>query len=284
MLFLFLAHCFTAHYLTFDVYGTLLNTSTIPETIRQIAIENQIDPIEAANMFESYQDLVIYGEGYADFDEKLRKALMWTDIFMNANVFEKSFDKLLNTYYNLKPFPEVINTLKEMKRRNYILVIMSNSVKSIMNINQHALEDLFDVVLLAQDSKAYKPNLQFFKYVHEKLDFDHNNHTHIAQGYWSDIMPANQMNWTNKIWVNREHSKFSSKYPCNMVYNLTETLQYLPELTDGAGTPFVKSWKMIVVCVAAVILIVSIIVVVIIVRKKKKDEDMISVTSLLMTQ
>ena len=163
-----------------------------------------------------------------------------------------------------------------------------------MDVNQHALGDLFNISLLAQDAKAFKPDLKFFQYVHDKLKFDKNNHTHIAQGYWSDIVPAIQMNWENRVWVNRKNHKYVDKFPCNVVTNLTEALEYLPPLPDpGADddddqdsnntTPFVKSWKMIVVCVSAAVLVAVIITVIVLCRNKKNKANIASNSALLMT-
>ena len=288
----FLCLSLSKHYVTFDVYGTLLNISYISDVIMQIATENEIDPFVASAQFDECEDMMVYGENYTDFNEKLRSALMWTDIYLNVDVFEKSYDRIIQAYHDLKPFPEVIDALEEMQRRNYTIVIMSNSVHSLMDVNQHALGDLFNITLLAQDAKAFKPDLKFFQYVHDKLNFDKNNHTHIAQGYWSDIMPAMQMNWPNRIWVNRANHKYVDKYPCNVVYNLTQALDYLPPIPytedesdddEGDTTPFVKSWKMIAVCVSAAVLIVAVIVTIILCRNKRKKSNLTSNSALLVT-
>ncbi|NSA20509.1 FMN phosphatase YigB (HAD superfamily) [Clostridium saccharobutylicum] len=44
---------------------------------------------------------------------------------------------------------------------------MSNSVHDIMDYHLDALGNVFDYVFLAEDICAYKPNLEFFKYVEE---------------------------------------------------------------------------------------------------------------------
>ena len=291
LLSLFISLSLSKHYVTFDVYGTLLNISYISDVIMQIAQENNIDPIAASAQFDECEDMMVYGEDYTDFNEKLRSALMWTDIYLNVDVFEKSYDRIIQAYHDLKPFPEVLDALREMKRRNYTIVIMSNSVHALMDVNEHALGDLFNISLLAQDAKAFKPDLKFFRYVHDKLNFNKHNHTHIAQGYWSDIVPAIQMNWQNRIWVNRKDHKYVDKFPCKVVTNLTAALDYLPPLPDpGADdedepteTPFVKSWKMIVVCVSAAVLIVIIVVAIVLCRNKKKKANITSNSALLMT-
>ncbi|OHT13997.1 HAD superfamily hydrolase [Tritrichomonas foetus] len=234
--FLFLFASSKKTYLTFDVYGTLLNISTVEIEVRKMAEECNVDPFDAYSTYKNYADIVCYGEDYSDFDETLRKALFWTDLKLKTNnsCFVNNSERLINVFKNFKPFPETLATLQEMKNRGYEIYIMSNSANIVMDENRKALGDLFgDHVFLAQYAKAYKPQLQFFQYVHEKLDFDHNNHTHIAQGFWSDIMPASLMKWENKIWVNRKHTLPSSKFePFIEVSTLDQALEYLPPVEN----------------------------------------------------
>ncbi|OHT03035.1 haloacid dehalogenase [Tritrichomonas foetus] len=204
----------------------------------------------------------------------------------NNSCFLNGFDRLIEVYKNFKPFPEVLSTLQEMKNRGYEIVIMSNSENAVMDYNRKALGDLFgDNVLLAQQSKAYKPQLKFFRYVHEKLNFDKNNHTHIAQGYWSDIMPAKLMNWETKIWVNREGTLSSPKFePCVVVSTLDQALEYLPpvENTDDDEKDFFKSWQFYAICGGAgLVIVVAVVAVVCIKRRKRTHSEYISMDSKL---
>ena len=73
---LFLSLSLSRHYVTFDVYGTLLNISYISDVIMQIAKENGIDPQIASATFDECEDMMVYGENYTNFNEKLRSALM----------------------------------------------------------------------------------------------------------------------------------------------------------------------------------------------------------------
>ncbi|KAH0789117.1 HAD family hydrolase [Histomonas meleagridis] len=265
------------HYVTFDIYGTLLNISTKSQTIKAIARENGLDPELAATTYSNCEGRVVWGEEYADWDQKLKKALFWTDLNMNSDCFEKSYDRIIQTYNEYKPFPEVIDALKEMKRRGYTLVAMSNSVTSLMDFNRKALGDVLDMAVLADESKAFKPNLQFFRYVHQKLDFDHNGHTHIAQGIWADIFPANEMNWT-KIWVNRAGEGVSSRFePYHVVSNLTAALEFLPELENPKSFP----WLLVGLCIGAVVIIIVVIVLVVMLRKRKQGYESLNTSALV---
>ena len=267
------------HYITFDVYGTLLNTEPKKLSIKQIAIDNNFDPDLAYQKYEESEDHCVYGDEYSDWDQKIRRALFWTDLSLNTSFFDtnESYQKIISAYNSYKPFPEVIDSLKELKKRGYTIVIMSNSANVLMDINRKALGDVFEHCILAQESKAFKPSLKFFKYVHKKLDFDHNNHTHIAQGVWADIYAATQMGW-NKIWVNRDRERTSSEFePYQVVSNLSETLAYLPPLTNNDKIPWFVVGISIGVTIALLILVFSIYA---IIRRKEKEVNATSTTTL----
>ena len=228
-----LLFCLSVHYLTFDVYGTLLNMSSISEAISKIAEENNFDPKKAATMYSLTEDEIMYGQEFETLDKVINRSLFWSDTYLNQNFLQKNYDKVIQAYKNLKPFPDVIESLRELKNRGYTLVMMSNSMNMIMDENKKSLGNLFDKSYLAEQIKTYKPRIEFFQFVHKDLDFDNNNHTHIANGYWWDIEPATKMNWRYKIWVNRNNMKQSSEFdPQIEVYNLKEALNYLPPLQN----------------------------------------------------
>lgn len=276
---MFLLFAIAAHYITFDVYGTLLNTKPKKDAIRQIAIDNNYsDPDHAYKIYNENEDHCVYGDIYSDWDKKISRALFWTDLTLNTTFFNtiSSYHKILDAYYSYRPFPEVVDTLKEMKNRGYTIVIMSNSADVIMNTNRKAMGDVFENCILGQEAQAFKPSLKFFKYVHNKLDFDHNNHTHIAQGIWADIFPATQIGWT-KIWVNRNNERVSSEFdPYHAVSNLSETLQYLPPLNNHNNK---KNLIFVIVgiSVAALMLLIALICIIFVfVRRKKQPNKTLS--------
>ncbi len=219
------------HYLTFDIYGTILNSSSLDETIKQIAIENECDPNSASKTYFLTEEEIMYGEDFMTLDKVINKSLFWTDTYLNKNIFQKNYERMIHAYKDLKPFPDVIDSLKELKSRGYTLIMMSNSMDMIMDENKKSLENLYDGSYLADRIKAYKPRIEFFQFVHKDLDFDNYNHTHIANGYWYDIEPVTKMNWKYKIWINRNGYKKSPEFdPQIEVFDLNEALKYLPNL------------------------------------------------------
>jgi 2-haloacid dehalogenase len=213
--------------LTFDCYGTLIDTKPIIDTIINIARENKLDQKDAVNTYINYEDRIMYGEPYIPYDKLIYEDLEYCDMEFNSNVFTKSYDEIIEVHKKLKPFIEVVATLKELHKKGYQLAIMSNSVQDIMTYHLDMLGTIFDDVFLADDMHVYKPNIEFFKYVEEKLELKKREHWHIAKGYWWDIIPCSIMGWS-KIWVNRNNRKGNSRHePYKEVNTLDEVLNIL---------------------------------------------------------
>lgn len=193
-------------FLTFDVYGTLLNEDTLYNKVKAIADDIGVDSETALKRFVSYRENPANTHPYVDYDLLMRNDLIQLDYqFGLEHKFEKYYVEILEAHRNLKPFPEVIDTLEKLLSLRYKLIIMSNSAWSIMPKNLEALRVPFDV-WTAEDVHAHKPNLNFFKAVEDNYQFTAQNDIHIAQGYGYDIVPCSEMNW-DSIWVNRDNDK-----------------------------------------------------------------------------
>lgn len=213
--------------LTFDCYGTLLDTAPIYDAVEAVAEAYGMDGKTAKGAFVNYEDRLMYGEDYIPYDMLVAQALEYCDLEMSCDAFGKNIRQVLLAHKNLRPFPDVPDTLRALKEKGYRLALMSNSVSSIMQDHLKALDDLFDSVILAEDTHAYKPQLAFFKYAEEALRLREKEHCHIAKGYWWDIVPCTKLGW-DKIWVNREHKVGMKKHmPYQEVHAFNELLELL---------------------------------------------------------
>lgn len=213
--------------LTFDCYGTLIDTAPIYNTVQVIAEKHGLDGKTAQFKFSNYEDRLMYGEDYIPYDKLIARALEYCDLEMACSIFSKNYEQVLMAYENLKPFPDVLETLHALKEKGYQLALMSNSVHSFMQHHLKVLDNLFDDVVLADDTHSYKPQLAFFKYADESLHLSENEHWHIAQGYWWDIVPCTKLGW-RKIWVNRDHNIGMERHkPYEEIYNFGELLRFL---------------------------------------------------------
>jgi len=190
--------------LTFDCYGTLLNTDVLYDYVYHLAKINGFSGNQAREIFIHYEDRLMYGEDFIPYDQLLFFALEYCDMELNTNIFAREWKNILDLHKKFEPYDDVIRTLKYLKSQQYQLILMSNSTHEIMKFHKEKLENLFDDYVLADDTKCYKPDLKFFEYTSQKFDLSKKEHWHIAKGYWWDIVPCSKLGW-NKIWVNRKH-------------------------------------------------------------------------------
>lgn len=214
-------------YLTFDCYGTLLQENNTYDEIEKIALQVGVDPSIARQRFETYQNDSNNVHPYLDYDLLIRNNLIHLDYqFGLKHQFEKYFVDVMIAHQNLVPFPETIKTLKTLVKRDYHLIVMSNSSWDIIDKNVQKLEVPFDI-WTAEDVHAYKPDLHFFETVEKEYGFTSQNHWHLAEGYESDIISTDKMGWPS-IWVNRSKASAPSLVqPTHTVSDLTSTLEFL---------------------------------------------------------
>ncbi|MDD3223663.1 MAG: HAD family hydrolase [Clostridium sp.] len=213
--------------LTFDCYGTLINTKPIYDTMSNIARENGLNSKDAVNIYVNYEDRLMYGEPYIPYDKLIKQVLEYCDMELNSDIFSKSYDEIISVHKQLKPFKEVKETLSKIHKKGYEIALMSNSVHNIMDHHLEILDNVFDHVFLSEDVHAYKPQLEFFKYVEKSLELKEREHCHIAKGYWWDIVPCSKLGWS-KIWVNRNYQKGNKCHePYQEVHTLDEVLDLL---------------------------------------------------------
>lgn len=214
--------------ITFDCYGTLLNTRPFLEEIERIGAEHQKDGPQLSWLYQLNEARLMYAEPFLPLDALIGEALERCDVMLGTDFMAAERERLLQVQCALKPFPEVIPVLRELRRRGYHLVIMSNSCHSIMDCNRKALEDQIDDVVLAEDVCAYKPQLSFFQQVERRLDTKEREHWHVAQGYFDDIIPGKRNQW-KRVWVNREGEKGQAKWsPEHQVKTLDQILPLFP--------------------------------------------------------
>lgn len=217
--------------LTFDCYGTLINTAPMYSEVSKIGEEHGLDGAAIQNIFVNYEDRLMYGGDFIPYDKLVYEVLGYCDMELNADVIQREYDRVIEAHKTLRAFPEVVETLHRLKDQGYVMCMMSNSIPSIMEYNHKALDNVFDHVFLASDTKCYKPQISFFKQVDEALGLKNCQHCHIAAGYWWDIVPATQMGW-NKIWVNRKNRHGS---PAQMPYGEVTALNQVFPLLEKIG-------------------------------------------------
>lgn len=89
--------------LTFDCYGTLLDTSALSEKLEEIARQNGLPTERAKALFGTYEDRAMYGESFQPYQQALTNMLSYVDMELNTTVFSASSAQLFQLHRHFAP-------------------------------------------------------------------------------------------------------------------------------------------------------------------------------------
>ena len=81
--------------------------------------------------------------------------------------------ELLDLYKTLSPYPEVRETLKQLKNKNYKIAILSNGTPSLLNelVEKNDMKNLFDDIFSIEEVGIFKPSSKDFFIIEFKIGF-----------------------------------------------------------------------------------------------------------------
>ena len=109
------------------------------------------------------------------------------------------------------PHPDVVEPLKRVAKE-FPLVILSNSMVDLIPASVEKLEAPFHAVYTAEEAQAYKPRMQAFEYMLDRLGCGPEDVLHCSSSYRYDLMTAYDMGITMKAFVNRGHEPLNPYY------------------------------------------------------------------------
>ena len=210
----------------FDAYGTLFDVNSAAEKCKN-KIGDKWEPF--ANYWRTiqleYTWLRSLMNRHQDFwkitEDSLNKSMKVFEI----NISMKN--ELLDLYRVLSTFPEVKETLKKLKEKNYKLAILSNGTPSLLKelVSSNNLNDIFDDLISVEEVKTYKPHPKVYNIPLEKYHIEKKEVAYLSANTW-DVAAAGNFGF-NAVWVNRNNSVFD-----NLDYKPIIEIQYLNELNN----------------------------------------------------
>jgi len=210
----------------FDAYGTLFDVNSAAEKCK-----DQIgDKWESfANYWRTtqleYTWLRSLMDRHKDFWKITEDSL---DKSMKAFQINASMrNELLDLYKKLSTFPEVINTLNSLKKKNYKLSILSNGTPSLLNelVKNNNLDNIFDDIFSIEKVRIYKPNSKVYDLPVKKYKVKKNEIVFLSANTW-DVSGGGNYGY-NTVWVNRNNNIFD-----NLDYKSKHEVQNLNQLLD----------------------------------------------------
>jgi 2-haloacid dehalogenase/putative hydrolase of the HAD superfamily len=192
--------------ITFDCYGTLIDwEGGITEAFaREAAADGvRIDAAHALREYARTEPLVEqeryrpYREVLAESAVRVARSLGWP-IAYSRGVF------LPDSLPRWKPFPDTNAALERLRNAGYRLGILSNVDDDLLAATRKHFTVDFEIVITAQQVRAYKPSLPHFLTARERIGTS--RWLHAAQSNMHDILPTNSLVIPN-AWVNRKREQ-----------------------------------------------------------------------------
>ena len=212
----------------FDAYGTLFDVNSAAEKCKEKI-----------------------GDKWEDFSNYWRTAQLeytWLRSLMKRHknfweITEDSLDKsmkvfniepimkkeLLDLYKVLSSYPEVKDTLNELKKKKYKLAILSNGTPSLLDrlVTNNNLENIFDDIFSVEEVGIFKPDSKVYDIPIKKYKIQKEEIVFLSANTW-DVSGGGNFGY-NSIWVNRNNVIFDNLdyLPKKQVKNLRELLDIL---------------------------------------------------------
>jgi 2-haloalkanoic acid dehalogenase type II len=189
-------------HLTFDCYGTLIDWRKGIEThLGELFRENGLP--SGASVHSLYVKLEAEEEGqYKSYREVLRDTAIKVAEHLKKPIAEKEAKMFAASVPSWPPFSDAVQSLKELGKRGYTRVILSNVDRDLLKetILQNGLD--VDGYVTAEDVGSYKPSPGHWNRFFEMYKASRETTLHVAQSMYHDIIPCSKLA-ISTAWINR---------------------------------------------------------------------------------
>jgi len=189
-----------ARWATFDCYGTLIDWNAGISAVLARLFGAQ----RAPELLTRYHELEpeVQGEEYRSYAAVLRLTLERLAAEADRALTEDEAAALVGSLPEWPPFPEVPDSLEELRRRGWKLAVLSNSDRDLIAASQRRLGVVLDATVVAEDVGSYKPSRGHWLRFTELTAAAPERHVHVAASHFHDIVPAAQLG-LRSVWINR---------------------------------------------------------------------------------
>jgi 2-haloacid dehalogenase len=215
-------------FLTFDVYGTLIDWETgVYEAFRSEAERDgfTIERDELIPLFYEVQNQIMAGS-YELYAEVLRRTAVQIAKELGWPLEPSRSGFLPDSVKRWPPFKETNPVLQKLAKK-YKLGLISNIDDKLLGETRRHIPLDFDLVVTAQQVRSYKPDPAHFTECERRIG-GRKGWVHVAASYYHDVDPCLKKK-IPVIWVNRSKQTLEAnqKKPDAEVGNLREAAKLL---------------------------------------------------------
>ncbi len=206
-------------YISFDCYGTLIYFEMAPVARALYADRVAADAMDAfVADFSAYRLDEVLGawKPYADVVEG---SLRRTCAKWGVEYRESDAAAVYAAVPTWGPHADVVEPLKRVAAE-FPLVILSNSMIDLIPHSVARLEAPFHAVYTAEEAQAYKPRMQAFEYMLDRLGCAPEDMLHVSSSMRYDQMTAADMGFGARAFVNRGHEPSNPYYSTHEIRDI----------------------------------------------------------------
>ena len=187
----------------FDAYGTLFDVGSVSKRLQEILGDDadKLSDLWRRKQLE-YSWLRSLMNDFTDFWNVTGDAL---DYAMAAIGKDDPVlrSRLMEAYLSLDTFPDVVETLKTLKKSGHKLAILSNGARHMLiaTAKSSGILSLFDEILCVDDVRTYKPHPSVYQLACDKLELEPGEISFQSSNGW-DVAGAGQFGFKT-VWINR---------------------------------------------------------------------------------
>ena len=215
-------------FVTFDVYGTLIDWETGIWDAFSAEAQRDGFTIERDEVIPLFMEISrdIEGGSYELYAEVLRRTVVEIAKRLGWPLEPSRSGFLPDSVQRWAPFRETRPQLEKIAKK-YQVGLISNIDDKLLGQTRRHLHADFDIVVTAQQVRSYKPDAAHFNECERRIG-GKKGWVHIASSYYHDVEPCLKAK-VPVIWVNRHKETLDSgqRKPTAEVANLREAAKLL---------------------------------------------------------
>jgi 2-haloacid dehalogenase len=188
--------------IVFDAYGTLYDVQSVAEITEEAfpGYGEMITQIWRIKQLE-YSWLRSLMQRYRDFSVITRESLAYTLRILGLQYDDAIFERIMEKYLHLDPYPDVMPTLAALKDRK--LAILSNGSPGMLNalVANSGLDRMLDATISVDAKKVFKPSPDAYSLIETTLGVKSADVLFVSSNPW-DACGAKAFG-LNVAWIER---------------------------------------------------------------------------------
>ena len=194
----------TPRFISFDCYGTLIDFAMGPTAKALFEDRVPADRMPAfLDSFRAYRLDEVLGE-WKPFREVIENSIRRACTAHGVGCRASDAVALYDAIPTFEPHPNVVEVLKSIVP-HIPLVLLSNSMVDLIPASVTRLRAQFHEVFTAEEARAYKPRMQAFEYMFDRLGCGPQQMMHVSSSFRYDLMTASDLGFMAKVFIDRQH-------------------------------------------------------------------------------